>query len=46
MVVKATGGQFQIMESMGVSHEEIKKLADLYDWEKFYPPICRVSLSS
>ncbi|KAH9856352.1 leucine-tRNA ligase [Lenzites betulinus] len=32
--------QFQIMESMGVPREEIKKFADPYFWLQYYPPIC------
>ena len=38
--------QFQIMESMGVPREEIKKFADPYYWLKYYPPICIVSVRS
>lgn len=34
--------QFQIMESMGVPREEIKKFADPYFWLQYYPPICIV----
>ena len=34
------------LDGVAMDEAEIKKLADLYDWEKFYPPICRVSLSS
>ena len=47
VAAKATGlqYQFQIMESMGVPREEIKKFADPYFWLKYYPPICIVSLS-
>ena len=46
VAAKATGlqYQFQIMESMGVPREEIKKFADPYFWLKYYPPICIVSL--
>ncbi|KAH9922289.1 leucine-tRNA ligase [Epithele typhae] len=42
VAAKATGlqYQFQIMESMGVPREEIKKFADPYFWVKYYPPIC------
>ncbi|KAI1787323.1 leucine-tRNA ligase [Ganoderma leucocontextum] len=42
VAAKATGlqYQFQIMESMGVPREEIKKFADPYYWLKYYPPIC------
>ena len=47
VAAKATGlqYQFQIMESMGVPREEIKKFADPYFWLKYYPPICIVSPS-
>ena len=38
--------QFQIMESMGVPREEIKKFADPYYWLKYYPPICMVSVQA
>lgn len=45
VAAKATGlqYQFQIMESMGVPREEIKKFADPYFWLQYYPPICIVS---
>ncbi|KAI0742680.1 leucine-tRNA ligase [Daedaleopsis nitida] len=33
--------QFQIMQSMGVPREEIKKFADPYYWLDYYPPICQ-----
>ena len=48
VAAKATGlqYQFQIMESMGVPREEIKKFADPYYWLKYYPPICIVSVRS
>lgn len=48
VAAKATGlqYQFQIMESMGVPREEIKKFADPYFWLKYYPPICIVSARS
>lgn len=36
--------QFQIMESIGVPREEIKKFADPYFWTKYFPPIAMVSL--
>ncbi|TFY79564.1 hypothetical protein EWM64_g4448, partial [Hericium alpestre] len=38
---KATGHiyQFQIMESIGVPREEIKKFADPYHWLEYFPPI-------
>jgi leucyl-tRNA synthetase len=43
---KATGlqYQFQIMESIGVPREEIKKFADPYYWLEYFPPICIVHL--
>ncbi len=46
VAAKATGlqYQFQIMESMGVPREEIKKFADPYYWLKYYPPICMVCI--
>ena len=34
--------QFQIMESIGVPREEIKKFADPYYWTKYFPPIANV----
>ncbi|KAI0651318.1 leucine-tRNA ligase [Trametes meyenii] len=42
VAAKATGlqYQFQIIESMGVPRNEIKKFADPYFWLKYYPPIC------
>lgn len=47
VAAKATGlqYQFQIMETMDVPREEIKKFADPYYWLKYYPPICMVSAS-
>lgn len=38
---KSTGlkYQFQIMLSMGVPREDIKKFADPYQWLTFFPPI-------
>lgn len=46
VAAKATGlqYQFQIMESMGVPREEIKKFADPYFWLQYYPPICIVRM--
>lgn len=35
--------QFQIMESIGVPKEEIKKFADPYHWLDYFPPIAIVS---
>lgn len=48
VAAKATGlqYQFQIMESMGVPREEIKKFADPYFWLQYYPPICIVRIQS
>lgn len=42
---KSTGlkYQFQIMLSMGVPREEIKKFADPYHWLIYFPPITIVS---
>ena len=42
---KSTGHkyQFQIMESIGVPREEIKKFADPYYWLTYFPPITIVS---
>lgn len=42
VAAKATGlqYQFQIMESIGVPVEEIKKFADPYYWLEYFPPIC------
>ena len=44
VAAKATGlqYQFQIMETMDIPREEIKKFADPYYWLKYYPPICMV----
>lgn len=38
--------QFQIMESIGVPREEIKKFADPYYWLTYFPPICMVRILS
>lgn len=45
VAAKATGlqYQFQVMESVGIQREEIKKFADPYYWLQFFPPIARVS---
>ncbi|KAH0833985.1 hypothetical protein J3R83DRAFT_11219 [Lanmaoa asiatica] len=42
LAAKATGltYQFQIMDSIGVPREEIKKFADPYYWLSYFPPIC------
>lgn len=37
--------QFQIMESIGVPREDIKKFADPYYWLTYFPPICIVRVS-
>ena len=44
VAAKSTGlkYQFQIMETMDIPREEIKKFADPYYWLKYYPPICMV----
>ena len=44
LVAKSTGHtyQFQIMESIGIPREDIKKFADPYFWLEFFPPICKV----
>lgn len=46
VAAKATGlqYQFQIMESVGIQREEIKKFADPYYWLKFFPPIAKVHI--
>ena len=36
--------QFQIMESIGVHREDIKKFADPYYWLTYFPPICMVRI--
>ena len=48
VAAKATGlqYQFQIMETMDIPREEIKKFADPYYWLKYYPPICMVRTCS
>ncbi|OBZ74498.1 putative leucine--tRNA ligase, cytoplasmic [Grifola frondosa] len=48
VAAKATGlqYQFQIMESMGIPREEIKKFADPSYWLKYYPPICMADNNS
>lgn len=38
--------QFQILESIGVPREEIKKFADPYYWLEYFPPIAMVGISS
>ncbi|CAL1697931.1 unnamed protein product [Somion occarium] len=42
VAAKATGlkYQFQIMESIGVPREDIKKFADPYYWMTYFPPMC------
>lgn len=48
VAAKATGltYQFQIMESIGVLREEVKKFADPYYWLSYFPPICKVCFTS
>ncbi|TCD60815.1 cytosolic leucyl tRNA synthetase, partial [Steccherinum ochraceum] len=43
VAAKSTGltYQFQIMESMGVPREDVKKFADPYFWLEYFPPICK-----
>ncbi|KAG8215233.1 hypothetical protein J3R82DRAFT_8779 [Butyriboletus roseoflavus] len=43
VAAKSTGltYQFQIMESIGVPREEVKKFADPYHWLSYFPPICK-----
>lgn len=45
LVAKSTGltYQFQIMESIGVPRNEIKKFADPLHWLTYFPPIAIVS---
>ncbi|KAG8897503.1 cytosolic leucyl tRNA synthetase, partial [Tulasnella sp. 417] len=47
VAAKATGltYQFQIMESIGVPREEIKKFADPYYWLGYFPPITKQDCS-
>ncbi|KAG8986294.1 cytosolic leucyl tRNA synthetase [Tulasnella sp. 427] len=47
VAAKATGltYQFQIMESIGVPREEIKKFADPYYWLHYFPPITKQDCS-
>ena len=48
VAAKATGltYQFQIMESIGVPREQVKKFADPYYWLSYFPPICKVCATS
>lgn len=48
VAAKSTGlqYQFQIMQSIGVPREEIKKFADPYYWLEYFPPICIVRAAS
>ncbi|GAA5858903.1 hypothetical protein JCM8547_007149 [Rhodosporidiobolus lusitaniae] len=48
LAAKSTGlqYQFQIMESIGVPREEIKKFADPYHWLKHFPPIAEQDLNA
>ena len=43
---KSTGHtyQFQILESIGIPREEIKKFADPYYWLEYFPPIAIVGI--
>ncbi|KAF9238326.1 hypothetical protein BU15DRAFT_88395 [Melanogaster broomeanus] len=43
LAAKSTGltYQFQIMESIGVPREDVKKFADPYYWLSYFPPICK-----
>jgi len=45
VAAKSTGlkYQFQIMETMGIKREDIKKFADPYFWTDYYPNVTRVS---
>jgi leucyl-tRNA synthetase len=44
IAAKSTGHkyQFQILESIGVPREEVKKFADPYYWLTYFPPIAIV----
>lgn len=44
VAAKSTGlkYQFQIMESIGVPRDEIKKFADAEYWLRYFPPIAKV----
>ena len=46
VAAKSTGlkYQFQIMQSIGVPTDEIKKFADPYYWLTYFPPLCIVRL--
>lgn len=48
LAAKSTGltYQFQIMESIGVPREQVKKFADPYHWLSYFPPICKVCFTS
>ena len=48
LAAKSTGltYQFQIMTSIGVPREEVKKFADPYYWLSYFPPICKVCRTS
>jgi len=45
LVAKSTGltYQFQILESIGISHTEINKFTDPLHWLAYFPPIAMVS---
>ena len=44
LAAKSTGHtyQFQILESIGVPREDVKKFADPYYWLEYFPPIAVV----
>ena len=46
VAAKSTGlaYQFQIMESIGIPREEIKRFADPQYWLHYFPPITKVCL--
>ncbi len=48
LVAKSTGYtyQFQILESLGIPRNEIKKFTDPLHWLYFFPPIAIVSIYS
>ncbi|KAG9311057.1 hypothetical protein JVU11DRAFT_8960 [Chiua virens] len=43
LAAKSTGltYQFQIMESIGVPRDQVKRFADPYYWLSYFPPICK-----
>lgn len=46
VAAKSTGlkHQFEIMQSIGVPHDEIAKFADANHWLGYFPPLAIVSL--